>query len=930
VPFLSWFRRSLSHVIGRAPVHRDLDEEVGGYFDMLVDEHVSRGLDDREARRLARLEMGGVDQVKEAVRALRPGAWVETVVRDVRHSFRTLLRTPGFSLTAVLVLALAIGANAAVFTLIDIVLFRPLAGGAQPGTVIGIYSHDPSRADSFRSVTYEDYAAIRNQSGVLVSSAAYRTSWVGVTDGSETAQRREAALVTGEYFETLGVRVSAGRGFTDDELRPGSRAAVVVLSDAYWRGRAGGRDMLGRTITLNTGPFTVIGIAPRGFAGPLAFGGPDFWMPLGARELLAARGASRPDMAAPGGAGPRDAVAAKAAGSARDLQVIGRLAPGMTVETADAAVRTWSRRLPVSDSPGESKRVLTAAALSRTADSDQPADDSEVVMPLGTLMAAAILLLVIASLNVANMQLARGMSRRKEIAMRLALGAGRGRIAGQLFIEALLLALAGGGLGVAGGAWTVDAVVAALAAIVPQSLAVDVTPDWRVWLASFACCLIAAVAFGLGPAWRLSRIDLVPELKVTDAAGGRGARWFGPRNLLVAGQVALSLALLAASGLFVRGALAASRADPGYGFDRQLLVRVDASLGRHDERSGRQAYREAMARVRSMPGVDSASIASVVAFGFGSDRRSVTQPGTPPATDGGAASGTTSQTYAVGAAYFQTLGLPMLRGREFTAAEELEATAPGVAIIDEPLAAALFAGQDPVGRMVQLDGPPERERPEPMTVVGVVPGLRHRLTDRAPVPHVYLPLGAHYRHLLYVHVRMAPAAPFDTGDVRRTLNRAVRSADSRLAVLGVETLEEARDGTPRNWIVRAAGRAFGTFGGIALFMAAIGLYGVKAYLVACRTREVGIRIALGASAADVVRMVLGEGVRLLAGAVAVGFLLAMAAGQVVSSLLVGVDAFDPLVLSAATLVLVGAVLAACYVPARRATRVSPVIALRTE
>ncbi len=511
--------------------------------------------------------MGGVDQVKEAVRAVRPGAWAEIVVRDVRHGFRTLLRTPGFSLTAVLVLALAIGANAAVFTVIDIVLFRPLAGADQPGTVVGIYSHDPSKADSYRSFSYEEYGVIRDQRGLLSSSAAYRTSWVGVTDGSETAQRREAALVTGRYFETLGVRVSVGRGFSDDELRPGSGAAVAVLSHAYWRGPAGGRDILGRTITLNTESFTVIGIAPPGFAGPLAFGGPDFWMPLGARELLAARAASRPGLVAPTSAEQHDAVAAKAAGPARDLQVIGRLPAGMTIEAADAAIRTWSRRLPLSDAPGESKRVLIAAALSRTADSDQPTDDSEIVMPLGTLMAAAILLLVIASLNVANMQLARGMSRRKEIAMRLALGAGRGRIAGQLFIEALLLALAGVGLGVAAGTWMVGVVVASLAAIVPQSLAVDVTPDWRVWLASFACCLIAAVAFGLGPAWRLSRVNLVPELKIQDGAGGSGARWFGPRNLLVAGQVALSLALLAASGLFVRGALAANRADPGYGFD---------------------------------------------------------------------------------------------------------------------------------------------------------------------------------------------------------------------------------------------------------------------------------------------------------------------------------------------------------------------------
>ncbi|HSK08142.1 MAG TPA: FtsX-like permease family protein, partial [Vicinamibacterales bacterium] len=435
------------------------------------------------------------------------------------------------------------------------------------------------------------------------------------------------------------------------------------------------------------------------------------------------------------------------------------------------------------------------------------------------------------------------------------------------------------------------------------------------------------------PAWKLSRLDLLPEMKSQDGGGaGSGLRRFGTRNLLVAGQIALSLALLAASGLFIRGAVAAGRADPGYRFDRQYLLRVDATTGGHDEASGRQAYRQLMDRLRSTPGVESAAMASLVAFGNDSFTRRVTRGGAAPVSGPGAAPGTVVQAYDVGAAYFETLGLSMLRGREFTAAEETDPKTTGVAIIDEPLASALFPGQDPLGQFVQFvpfAGAAEAVAP-PVRIVGVAPGLRHRLTDPGPVPHVYLPLGSHYRPLLNIHVRTVADGRSDAGDLRPMLRDTIRMADTGLAVLAVQTLDEARDAMPMNWLVRSAGATFGGFGAIALFMSAIGLYGVKAYLVARRTREIGIRLAIGASAGDVIRMVLKEGAVLLVASIVLGFLLAVGVGQAVSSLLVGVHPFDPLVLLVATLVLSGTVLAACYVPARRATRVAPVTALRVE
>ncbi len=612
--------------------------------------------------------------------------------------------------------------------------------------------------------------------------------------------------------------------------------------------------------------------------------------------------------------------------------VVGRLKPDVTAEGANTAMRTLSATLAQARPQEDARRVIAVSRLGRFQQGSRPTDDDrEGVLGMGALMGAALIVLVVASLNVANMQLARGSSRRREIAMRLALGAGRGRIVGQLMTEGLILSLAGSALGLAAGVWTLHAAAASLTAIVSQAFYADVTPDWRVFLASLAFCTLSAIAFGLGPSWRLSRLDLLPEMKRHEGGGADvGLRRLGTRNLLVAGQIALSLALLAACGLFVRAGIAADRAEPGYRFDRQLLLRVDAATAGLDEASGRQAYRQLIATIRSTPGVESASMASLVAFGNDSFGRRVRRVGTTTAAGPGDGRLAIAQSYDVGAAYFRTLGLSMLRGREFTAAEELDPRSSRVVIIDEPLAAALFPGEDPLGQFVQYAAGAPGSFTSPAQVVGVAPGLRHKLTDPVPVPHVYLPLGSNYRALLNVHVRTADAGGADAAGMRRALWNTIRTADARLALLSVQTLEEARDAMPMNWLVRSAARTFGAFGAIALFMAAIGLYGVKSYSVSRRTREIGIRMALGAQAGDVVRMVVRDGAVLLAASILVGLALALAAGKAVSSLLVGAASFDPLVLSAASGALGMAVIAACYIPARRATRVAPTTALRVE
>ena len=917
MPILPRVRGVLRRLAGRDPARRDLDAGVAGYFDMLVDEKIAAGMSPDEARRRARLEIGGAEQVKESVRAVRPAAWLDTLARDVHFSLRLLAKAPAFSLTAVVVLALGIGANAAVFSLINILWFKPVPGSEQPGQLVGVYSHDPARPESYRQFSYADYEELRNRTDLFDHVMAHRSLRVGLTEG-ETSRRTKVAMATGDYFATLGVRLLVGRSFTRDEERPGSRAAVAVLSHPYWQRLGSPPDIVGRTILVNARPFTVVGIAPAGFAGPTAIAGPEFWMPLGAAALLS------------GEPGPGQASGTPDA-PVRDLMVVGRLKSHLTAEGATAAMRPMSTALAKAGRQEDSAFVLTVSRLSRFQQGDRPTETGEEVLPVSALMGAALIVLVVASLNLANMQLARGSSRRKEIAMRLALGAGRGRIVRQLMTEGLILALAGSALGLAAGVWTLRAAAASLTAIVPQALYADVTPDWRVFLASLAFCTLSAVAFGLGPSWKLSRLDLLPEMKRGEGGGaGGGLHRFGTRNLLVAGQIALSLALLAACGLFVRAGIAAGRADPGYRFDRQLLLRVDAATAGLDEASGRQAYRQLIARLRSMPNVESAAMASLVAFGNDSFGRRVRRVGTANAEGARDGRVAIAQSYDVGAAYFRTLGLSMLRGREFTAAEELDPTSSRVVIIDETLAAALFAGEDPLGQFIQYAAGAPGSFAAPSQIVGVAPGLRHQLTDPVPVPHVYLPLGSSYRALLYVHVRTADTGRSDAWATRRALWDTTRTADSRLAMLSVQTLEEARDAMPMNWLVRSAARTFGAFGAIALFMAAIGLYGVKAYVVTQRTREIGIRLAIGAGAGDVIRMVLKEGAVLLVASVGVGLLLSVGLGRAVGSLLVGVAPFDPLVLVSATAVLSAAVLAACYVPARRATRVSPVTALRCE
>jgi len=858
---------------------------------------------------------------------------MSTLLQDLRYSLRLLLKTPGFSLTAVLVLALGIGANAAIFTLVNVLLLKPLTGSERPGRVVGIYSRDHTRPDSYRGFSYPCFADVRDRANGFNHVAAFTLAFAGLGEADAT-RRTFAAIVSRGYFTTLGVDLRAGRTFTEEEERPDSKAQVAVVSDRYWKSHGGDPSLLGKTVKINARPFTIVGIAPPGFTGTSALAAPEVWVPIGAHALVSN------DFMNDGA--PRSLADRRG----EHLMVIGRLRPGIEADAVAPSLLALSEQLEQAYPAENKNQRLVVSPLSRASISTSPQDDSELVAPFAILMAMAAIVLLIATLNLANMMLARGTARRKEIAMRLALGGGRGRIVRQLLTEGAVLSLLGGASGLLLGYWGITVLVASFMPLSPVPLAFDSRPDVRVVVATLLFAGLATVLFGLGPAWRLARTDVLGQIKEQageDSVRGR-RRWFGARDLLVATQIALSLGLLTAAGLFIRGAVKAGNTDPGYRLDHQLVASVDTGLAGYDEPRSRDIYRRLMERVRSMPGVQAASLASIVAFGDFSEGKTVQKAGTPPgAGKDGRPAGKGAASYAVGSDYFKTLGVPVIRGRGFSLAEEQDANAPPVAIIDEPLAKALFPGEDPVGRQIQIASDDEaspdntgvvisgqHERPPVMQVVGVVAGLRHELFDKAPVAHLYVPAGRNHRSWMHLHVRTAATDPAVEAAALQALRREIRAVDDRLPILGLKTMTQHRDASILYWIVKAGAQVFTVFGALAVFLAVVGLYAVKAYVVARRTREIGIRMALGATPGGVVWLVLREGLGLTLAGLAVGFLVAAGIGQVVGSMLYEVNRFDPAVFGLAALVLALATVAACYLPARRATRIAPVVALRTE
>ena len=857
---------------------------------------------------------------------------------DFVLSLRRLRKDLGFTSIAVAILALGIGVNTAIFSLVNVILLRPITE-IPAERIVGLFQKDETKPDSYRAFSYPDYKDIREGNEIFDRVMAHNFSMVGLTEGDVT-RRVFSDVVSSNYFQTLGVRLRLGRAFSVEEETPGRETAVVILGYGLWKKLGQSESVLGGQVKINGKSFTVVGVAPDGFSGTMALAAPELWLPLGVYD------STLNDFQKGEGRG-----ATKLADRAhRNLILVGQLKQGMTLEAASAQARLIGARL-ASAYPAENKdQALTLAPLSRLSVSTSPVSDAPIVAANSILLALASVVLIVACFNLANMLLARGEARQKEIALRLALGSGRWRVVRQLLTEGFVLALVGGTLGLGLAYALTRLLVSSFIAVAPLAIVFPMTPDVRVLAATFLFCLFATVISGLGPALKLSRLEVFPQLKEQAGEGGaisqaRGRFWLlAPRNVLVVLQIGLSLALLATGGLFVRGSLAAANSDPGFRLESGVLLELDPALAGYDTARSQQLYGTVLDRVRALPGVEASSLASTVPFGSFSGSSRVRKAGTPERDGSGRALGISAEHVKVGSDYFKSLGLTLLRGREFDLAEERGVTGMKPVIISEPLAKQLFGDEDPIGRTVQYGGAGDGGKgvrisddvegrpsvPDALQVIGVAPGLRQNLFDHAPVPFFYEPLGANFQSGLNLHVRIKSSVPAEASAMVQKVRGELRSIDPNLPVVSAATLQSFRDDGIALWAVRSGARLFSLFGGAALILAIIGIYGLKSYVVARRTREIGIRMALGATSRGVVELFLREGVALAGAGLTLGVLLALGAGRMVSSMLYQVSPFDPVVLVISFAILLGAALVATYVPARRATLVTPVSALRHE
>ncbi|MGD9905648.1 MAG: ADOP family duplicated permease [Vicinamibacterales bacterium] len=832
---------------------------------------------------------------------------------DIRYALRQLASSPGFTAAAVTVLALGIGLNAGMFSVVYAIGFAGRAF-ADPDRVVQLYSSRTTEPDSYRAFSYAAYEQLAGTeafAGVL----AHVPALVGVTEGQES-RRTFGVIVSRNYFDVLGVPLAAGRGFTADESRPGEDVPVVVATWAFWQRHAFDPALVGSTVRVNERPFTVVGITPRGFTGTMSVFGPELFFPLGVFHSVANvfDGGIAPRLDRPG---------------VFQLFLVGRLAPDVSIEAATTRLQSAAAALAATMPVDYRDARLTLAPLPRFGTSTSPSDEGAVAL-LGALMlglTAAVLLTV--CLNLAAMLLARGRVRRKELAVRLALGASRLRVVRQLLVEGLLLSAAGGAIGAGLAGSGVGALQGAFTALLPVSLSLDGLRSPVVGAATAGFCLLAAVGFALGPALHHSRADVLTDLKAQPGTDPSPRRRWWPRHPLVAAQVALSVALLVAAGLFVRMARTGMAVDLGFDADATVLAEVDPSLAGYDATRSLAVLGAVERRLATLPGVAAVGVAPVVPLGVIHLSRDVRRAG--PDLPDGARPATPDQGRAfdapfnaVNQGYFAAMGVRLLAGRTFTDVESYDAAAPPVAILDEALARRLWPAGGALGERIQFQTR-EGDRTA-YVVVGIVAPSHWTLFEAELPGAVFVPLARGPHSPAFLHVRGAAAMPPGADAVRQ----AIREAAPGLPLFTARPFPDHVDGSIEFWALNRASALFASFGVVAMVVALVGLYGVMAHAVARRTREIGIRIAVGAEPGAVRRMILGESLATTLGGVVAGVLLGLAVGQLLASVFVDVAAFDVAVFTAAPLAFVVAATAAAWGPARRATAVSPTVALRAE
>src|SRR5580693_10377311 len=865
----------------------DLSDELQFHLQNQIDEFMAEGMNPQEARRAARQALGGVEQVKEECRDMRGTNLIENFLQDVRFGFRMLRRSPGFSILAILCLTLGVGANASVFSWVEGILLRPyplVAHQERLVTLTGTVRDErdetswPDLLDVQRSCTLCETLFVSKITGATLS--------IG-----ERAQLITGSIVSANYFDAIGVHPILGRGFEPGEDTGRNAHPLVVISYHFWQTRfKTDPKIIGKTQRFDNVVHTIIGVAPEGFYGTFVGRAMEYWVPASMQEVFYGGGDKLEDR------------------GARWCEAYVRLKPGVTRNQAQQEISAIAARLEAEYPATNRGRGIKVWPLWQT-----PFNHAGHLLPTFEIMVVVTMfVLLIVCANVGNLLLVRSFARRHEMTVRLALGAGRGRLLRQLVTEGLLLSACGAAGGMLVAYWCRHALVLLFPVRGGDVMYLPGQIDGRVLGLSAAICLVVTLAVGLVPAFQTRHLALADTLKtgVSTVLGARGGAWF--RSSLVILQVTLSFILLVGGTLLMQSLRKIRTTDPGFSTTRVFDTWIPFVAAGYDAQRAKTFQDELIERVRALPGVEAAAYARAVPLGYGSFSS------TPIAVDGYEPPPNeqpTAEYNEVSPGYFVTLGIPLLSGREFTRADD--ENAPRVAIVNQTIIARYWRWQNPIGQRLQVKGNWVR-------VVGVVKDSKYYSMDETPRPFFYVPLRQYFTIEPDIHIRATQ--PLQT--IQTALIREARALDPNLALYEMITLQEQVNRSTSHELVAVALVAL--FGGLALLLASIGLYGVMSYTVSQSTRELGLRMALGASTSNVLRLVLLRGLLLTTTGIIIGFALALLLTRLLGNLLYQVSPRDPLAFAVAFAVMTLASVAACFVPAWRATRIDPIRALRTE
>jgi len=817
--------------------------------------------------------------------------------KDIQYAFRTLTKNPGFAIIGIVTLALGMAVNTTLFSVVNGFLLRPLpVPHAEQITVLALQQ---SALPGTKHFSYPDYQDIRDQADSFSDLFAFRVSLVSVA-ADKKADHCIISRVSSNYFSALGITPAYGRLILPTEGRTPGADPIMVLGYSYWRKRfASDPDIVGKTVEVNEHPFTIVGVAPREFHGTYSVLDMDAYIPFSAE--------SREDA---------DNPVEKVWESRidRGLTLMGRLKPGVTIKQAQASLNVVAER--IAQQHPDTEKGITVQLYPEKLARPEPDPDNPVVAASFAFMGLAALVLLVACFNIANVLLVRATVRQREMAIRAALGAGQNRLVRQYLTESLLLSALGGGAGLLLGSWAAG-LLGSIQLGTELPIQFDFHPDARVYLFSLGTVLFTGLVVGIMPALRASRTNVISVLH----EGGRGSS-SGPkrqlaRNTLVAAQVAGSLVLLIVAGLFIRSLERAQKVSLGFNPDHVLNLSVDVGQIGYKEARGREVYREIESRIRALPGVESVSQAFTVPMSVLSAGDRVWIKDHPLAAGEQPADLSYNQ---ISSGYLDTLQIPLLRGRKFTDADSEKA--PAVAIINQYMAQKFWPNEDALGRRLSVKGPSGPF----IEVVGIVQDGKYQNVTEDPQPYFYVPLEQSYQSIRTFHVRAS--VPPET--LALQIESQIQELAPNVPITQVQTMTQSLQGANGFFFFRFGAQLAAVMGGLGLILAIVGIYSVVAYAAAQRTQEIGIRIAMGAAPRDILIMVLRQGLGVVGIGMGLGLLLALAGTRLMGGLIVGVKPTDPLTFTVVVALLTGIALFACWIPARRATRIDPLVALRYE